>query len=100
MRLMTTTPVIPAITKSIGDTHRWSLARLVGVAIASLVPAVFWSVIIELVSLWAGKPISPLAIAIVCCSITLFLVAVCAPLMLRRSTSVPEPLALERPIHR
>ena len=60
-------------------------ARLVGLAIASLAPAIFWSVVIEIVAHWLGTSVSPATVAIVGATVALFLFAVCAPLMLRNS---------------
>jgi hypothetical protein len=61
-------------------------ARLVGIAIAALVPAIFWSVVIEIAAHWLGTSMSPVTVATVGATIALFLFAVCAPLMLRNST--------------
>jgi glucose uptake protein GlcU len=56
-----------------------------GLAIVSLVPAVFWSVVIEITAQWLGKPLSTAAVAMMGATIGLFLLAVCAPLMLRNA---------------
>jgi hypothetical protein len=83
MRSATTT-AIPAMDESARSAQRSSFARFGGVAIAALVPAVFWSFIIELGSLWLGMPLASSTIVIVGAAIALFLFAVCAPLMLRK----------------
>ncbi|HXE01322.1 MAG TPA: hypothetical protein VN623_05180 [Hyphomicrobium sp.] len=61
------------------------VARLAGLAIASFVPAAFWSMLIEVAAIWIGAPLAPLTLAFTCAAITLFLAAVCAPLILRGS---------------
>jgi hypothetical protein len=59
--------------------------RLVGLAIASLVPAVFWMILIEIGATLLGTPLAPHTIWIMGAAITVFLTAVCAPLIMRRS---------------
>jgi hypothetical protein len=59
-------------------------AQLFGLAIASILPAVFWGVFIDAALTWFGLPLSPLAVAVLCVSIALFLTIACAPLILRR----------------
>lgn len=61
------------------------VARLAGLAIASFVPAAFWSVLIGVAATWLGASLAPLTLAFTCAAITLFLAAVCAPLILRDS---------------
>jgi hypothetical protein len=61
------------------------IARLAGLAIASFLPAVFWSVLIDVAAILLGAPLAPLTIAFTCAAITLFLAVVCAPLILRGS---------------
>jgi hypothetical protein len=90
MRMISTTTEIPSLAEASSGARQSKLAGITGVAIASLIPAVFWSVVIELVSLWLGTPLSPFAIMIVGGGITLFLFAVCAPLMLRKAAAEPE----------
>lgn len=83
MRSATTT-AIPAMHEPARGAQRSSFARFGGVMIASLVPAVFWSLLIELGSLWLGRPLASSTIVIIGAAIALFLFAVCAPLMLRK----------------
>jgi hypothetical protein len=59
-------------------------AQLLGLAIASILPAIFWGVLIEAALTWFGLPLSPLAVTALCVSIALFLTIACAPLILRR----------------
>jgi hypothetical protein len=58
-------------------------ARLVGLAIASLVPAFFWAGILEFVSYELGVPVSLGAVEMIGGAIALFLLAVCSPFILR-----------------
>jgi len=62
---------------------RTRMARLGGLAIASLVPALFWSAMMALAASWLHAPISTFTIAIVGGAIALFLAAVCAPIVWR-----------------
>jgi hypothetical protein len=87
MRLTMTPTAASTKSRPSGIADQPAFWRLVGIAIASLVPAVFWTSLIELVSLWLGAPISPLKIAIVGFGIAAFLAAVCAPLVLRKSAT-------------
>ncbi|MET0409453.1 MAG: hypothetical protein ABW006_13910 [Hyphomicrobium sp.] len=86
MRTATTAAVVSRAT-GISRSHaqRPLAMRLVGIAIAALLPAVFWSAVIEVVSRALGTPLSPLAITTIGAAIALFLFAVCTPLMLRTS---------------
>ena len=59
-------------------------AQLIGLAIASILPAVFWSALIDATLTWFGVPLAPLAVTVLCVSIALFLTIACAPLILRR----------------
>ena len=102
MRMATTTTAAPTVAETAdhaGHSRAWKHGhgRFVGIGIASLVPAVFWSVVIELVSAWLGSPLSPTAIAMVGGGIALFLFAVCAPLMLRKRAEERDPPAPDRP---
>jgi hypothetical protein len=57
--------------------------RLVGLAIASLVPALFWGALLAQTAKWLNAPLSMLTIEITFAAIALFLAAVCAPIILR-----------------
>lgn len=59
--------------------------RLAGLAIASLVPAVFWMILIDTAATSLGTPLALHTIWIMGAAIAVFLAAVCAPLILRRS---------------
>jgi hypothetical protein len=59
--------------------------RLVGLAIASLLPAVFWMALIKATATWLGVSPAPHTIWFAGAAITVFLATVCAPLILRRS---------------
>ncbi len=66
-------------------------ARFVGLTIASLVPAVFWMILIETVATLLGAPFAPHTIWIMGAAITVFLrcslrAAHSAPLSLSRAT--------------
>ena len=58
-------------------------ARLMGLAIASFVPAVFWSALIEAAAYLLGTPLAAVTVAWTCAAITLLLAVVCAPLIMR-----------------
>ena len=61
---------------------RISLSNMVlGVAIMSLVPALFWASVIWVVGRWLGAPISAQALVGFACSVALFLTAVCGALL-------------------
>jgi hypothetical protein len=60
------------------------MAQLLGLAIASILPAVFWSALIEAALAWLGLALSSLTVTVLCVSIALFLTVACAPLILRR----------------
>jgi hypothetical protein len=60
-------------------------ARLIGLAIASVVPAVFWMILIETAATWLGAPFALHTIWIMGSAITVFLAVVCAPLIMRHS---------------
>jgi hypothetical protein len=68
----------------IAGQHGWNL---LGLAMASLIPSLFWTILIELVSLSLGVHISPFGLAIFGFGIAVFLAAVCAPLVLRSSAT-------------
>jgi hypothetical protein len=71
------------------DVRRQALAqdqlvyRLVGLALATVLPALFWVAIAATVSQAMGAALSAPALAITGAAITLFLAAVCAPIMLK-----------------
>lgn len=54
---------------------------LLGVAIASLVPALFWASVVWIISRWLGAGISGQVLLGFACSVTLFLTAVCGALL-------------------
>lgn len=60
-----------------------SRAQLIGLAVASIFPAVIWCVLINVIARWISEPLSPLTTAIIGVSIAVFLAIVCAPLILR-----------------
>lgn len=80
---MTTAAIQSLDTAARHATQGRRTARLVGLAIASLAPAIFWCVVIEIVTYWLGTPISTTTVAITGATIALFLFVICAPLMLR-----------------
>lgn len=84
MRTATTSTAIHAIEETTHVARPSGLSRFAGLAIASLVPAVFWSAILAVGALWLDKPLSSTTILMVGAAIALFLFAICAPLMLRR----------------
>ncbi|HMN36708.1 MAG TPA: hypothetical protein PKD49_03225 [Hyphomicrobium sp.] len=57
--------------------------KIAGVAFASIFTALVWVGMLTLIGGLFGVSFAPQALAIVGCSIATFLVAVCAPLMLR-----------------
>ena len=61
-----------------------AMVRLVGLAIASALPAIFWCVFAGLFAKALGSPLSHGTIASIFVCITAFLSVVCAPLVLRR----------------
>lgn len=60
-----------------------SRAQLVGLAVASIVPAVIWCVLIDVVAMWISGPLSALTTVVIGVTIAVFLAIVCAPLILR-----------------
>ncbi|AGK58886.1 integral membrane ion antiporter [Hyphomicrobium denitrificans 1NES1] len=58
-------------------------AQLVGLAIAAIVPAIIWCVLIDAVAMWISGPLSLQTILITGIAIALFLAVICAPLILR-----------------
>jgi hypothetical protein len=83
MRAATTTP-FPRLKPAARETRpRYRGARLLGLAIASLAPGIFWSVLIASIAAWLGAPLKPLTVAMTCAAISSFLAIVCAPFILR-----------------
>ncbi len=82
-----TTATIPSLDTATRAVQERRSARIIGLAVASLVPALFWIVMIELVAHWLGTSVSPTTIALMGATIVVFLLAVCAPLILRHSRS-------------
>ncbi|HML29693.1 MAG TPA: hypothetical protein PKE16_12805 [Hyphomicrobium sp.] len=93
MRTATTSTAIHTIEEPVRRSQQSVVVRFAGVAIASLLPAFFWSVIIWLGALWLGKPLSSSTVMIVGGAIALFLFAVCAPLMLRKPSTEADAVA-------
>ena len=60
-----------------------SRAQLIGLAVASIVPAAVWCVLINAIAMWISGPLSALTTAIIGVTIAVFLAIVCAPLILR-----------------
>ncbi|MFA7306996.1 MAG: hypothetical protein WC026_10025 [Hyphomicrobium sp.] len=60
-----------------------SRAQFVGLAVASIVPAVIWCVLIDVVAMWISGPLSALTTVVIGVTIAVFLAIVCAPLILR-----------------
>jgi hypothetical protein len=78
-----TTAMISSPDAAVREAQWGRFARFVGVAIASIAPAVFWCVVIQLIAYWSGITLSPIAIGALFVTIAAFLFAVCAPLILR-----------------
>ena len=57
--------------------------RFAGLAVATVLPALFWVSIAAAVSASMGAALSAPTLAVTSVAITLFLVAVCAPIMLK-----------------
>ena len=58
-------------------------AQVVGLAIASVVPATIWGLLITATATWIGAPLAPRTVLFVAAAIALFLGAVCSPIILR-----------------
>lgn len=84
MRTATTSTAMHTIQEPARGSQQSVAVRFAGVAIAAVLPAIFWSIIIWLGALWLGKPLSASTVMTVGGAIALFLFAVCAPLMLRK----------------
>lgn len=82
-----TTSAITSIDAPEGAARRSFAARVGGLLVASLVPAIFWCAVLAIGSHWIGKPLSLSTIVLTGVAIAIFLAAVCAPLMLRSRQS-------------
>jgi hypothetical protein len=81
-----TTSAIPKVGPAVAQRRpRSRAATLAGLGIASLFPAIFWSVLIDVVASWLGTPLATRTVTIIGAVIALFLLIVCAPLFLRGS---------------
>ncbi len=78
-----TTSALPTIEAPPYGALRSSAPRLLGLAVACLVPSLFWTGIIAVVAYGLDSPLSWKALELIAGSITVFLLVVCAPLMLR-----------------
>jgi hypothetical protein len=58
-------------------------ARVFGLVIASLAPALIWTLLIEAIASWLNVSLAPQTTIATATAIALFLAAVCAPLVLR-----------------
>jgi hypothetical protein len=58
-------------------------AQLAGLAVASIVPALLWSLLIDAVATWFNSPLSLTTVFLIGGAIALFLAVICAPLILR-----------------
>jgi hypothetical protein len=85
MRTITDTIVIPGLDRRARGARPAKLGRLGGVIAASLIPAAFWTAVIDLCFHWLGRPLSAGAIGFIAGGIAIFLFLVCTPLMLRGS---------------
>ncbi|MGO4682860.1 hypothetical protein [Hyphomicrobium sp. 2TAF46] len=88
------TPVISSIGTAVREAQWGRTARFVGLAIASIMPAVFWCIVAELIAYWAGISLSPIAVGALFLTIATFLFAICAPLILRNAS--PDDRAAKR----
>jgi hypothetical protein len=85
------TAMIPAFTVETVAMDRKALDRntlayrLVGLAVATVLPALFWVALAVSLGHAAGVTFSALALTLVGGAITLFLSAVCAPIILKAS---------------
>lgn len=80
-----TTAVISSTDTAVRRAHWGPSARFVGLAIASIAPALFWCVVVELIAYLSGVSLSPMAVGALFITIAAFLFAICAPLILRNS---------------
>jgi hypothetical protein len=83
MRTATTAVISEHIDTTRSGLARGVFARLAGLAFASLLPAAFWTSVIAAIASLCGSPLSTMTVAMIAGAISLFLLTVCAPLMLR-----------------
>lgn len=101
-----TTAVISSTDSAVPKAEWGRSARFIGLAIASIAPAIFWCVVVQLIAYWSGVSLSPMAVGALFVTITAFLFAICAPLMLRSSSAkedaqrAPAPNLSARPAGR
>lgn len=81
-----TTAVISSTDSGVRKADWSRSARFIGLTIASIAPALFWCVVIEIIAYWSGVSLSPMAVGALFVTIAAFLFAICAPLMLRSSS--------------
>jgi ABC-type Fe3+-siderophore transport system permease subunit len=75
-----TNAVLEAPAAAVPKSH---LPKIAGVLFAAIVPALFWVAMIALIANVFGLTVTPMVLALTGSAISLFLAAVCAPLMLR-----------------
>lgn len=92
-----TTSAIPSIDHRERAARASVATRFAGIAIASLAPAVFWCLVIDIAFRWAGHPLAARTTLLVGFAIAAFLCVICAPLMLRGLSSATEPEEAEIP---
>jgi hypothetical protein len=63
--------------------QRARTAQFLGLAIASLVPAALWCLLIKAVASWIGTPLALRTVLFTGAAIAIFLALVCAPVVLR-----------------
>jgi hypothetical protein len=103
MRTATTAVISEHIDTTRSGVARGVFAKLAGLAFASFLPAAFWTSVIAAMASLCGSPLSTMTVSMIAGAISLFLLTVCAPLMLRGlntdpvpATSSPSPRAPER----
>ncbi|MBY0559046.1 hypothetical protein [Hyphomicrobium sp.] len=82
-----TTAVISSADTAVRGADWGPSARFIGLAIASIAPALFWCLVVQLIAYWSGISLSPMAVGALFVTIAAFLFAICAPLMLRSSSA-------------
>ena len=63
--------------------QRARVLQLIGLAVASAVPAVLWVIIVEAIAVAIGSPLSLRTLIVMGTGIATFLALVCAPIVLR-----------------